>query len=302
MWYHAGSFLFRDFDSFLGMKVSLCLLAVFSRAVTGLGVCGAVCLVRLEGRIEVRNMLTSDCCVIPLLLIQFIIASVTKAHVGRFGESCRYDFSHVNSITWFHVSMSSRFIPPSFLGFMSCCRPSPGGNLSLFQINDLMTDCIVFVMVPGIPCAFVRNCVIPPTIICMISLFMSRVGFVTAHCFSLSCILSIIGDHGCVWSTLFPIQAPRTLVGSLSLVILISRLSGASSSCSFCELYTLSLWAVDPIGMISVFSRLNFALEALHQTVSNFSRSEYLSDAERYTVVSSAYRFILTVVFEPGMS
>lgn len=40
------------------------------------------------------------------------------------------------------------------------------------------------------------------------------------------------------------------------------------------------LCCLDPIGMISVFSRLNFAPEALHQVVSRFSSVVYLSDSD----------------------
>ena len=61
MWYHAGSFLFRDLDSFLGAKVSLCFFAVFRRVATDLGVCGPVLLVWPEGRSVVRNVFTSAC-------------------------------------------------------------------------------------------------------------------------------------------------------------------------------------------------------------------------------------------------
>ena len=169
-------------------------------------------------------------------------------------------------------------------------------------MKDLIIVCRDFATVFGIPCALVRYCVIPPTIIWTMSCFASMVGRDVAHWSSLSFILSIICDHGCVWSTLFPIQAPRTLVGLPSLAIFISRLSGSSSLCILLESIILFLCVSVPIGMISVFSRLNFAPDALHHVVSSSSRSLYLSDVERYTVVSSVYRLILTVVLEPGMS
>ena len=70
------------------------------------------------------------------------------------------------------------------------------------------------------PCAFVRNCVIPATTICIINLFMSRVGFKQAHLSRVAFILSVMGDQGCASSSLLPIQAPRTLVAVPSMAIL----------------------------------------------------------------------------------
>jgi hypothetical protein len=97
-----------------------------------------------------------------------------------------------------------------------------------------------------------------------------------------------IGVHGWAWSTSFLIQAPSMRVGWPSSAILISGARGGSSGWILQVCVSCSLCSFVPIGMISVFSRLNFAPEALHQVERMFSRSVYLSDKDRYIVVSSA--------------
>lgn len=67
---------------------------------------------------------------------------------------------------------------------------------------------------------------------------------------------------------------------------------GGSSGWICCVWVSLPLCVSVPIGMISVFSRLNFAPDARHHFCRMFSRSEYLSVEDKYMVVSSAYRLI----------
>ena len=55
------------------------------------------------------------------------------------------------------------------------------------------------------------------------------------------------------------------------------------------------LCSIVPIGIISVFSRLKRAPDALHHSFRIASKSMYLSELARYTVVSSAYRLTFTV-------
>lgn len=99
-------------------------------------------------------------------------------------------------------------MPPLECG---CCRCSSemGGE----RLSSQMKFRIIFVSALaigfGIPWAYVRNWVIPPIVIWIISLFPSREGCVLLHSVSLVLILSMIGSHGMVSSRPFPIQAPR---------------------------------------------------------------------------------------------
>ena len=98
MWNQAGICHFRLFESFLGAKVRLNFFAVWSIAVRGRGVCFPFRWGRPDGRRVVRKVWISFGFVIPSLLIQFIIASIAKVHVGWLLDQFVYDFSHVSSI------------------------------------------------------------------------------------------------------------------------------------------------------------------------------------------------------------
>jgi len=74
----------------------------------------------------------------------------------------------------------------------------------------------------GIPCAFVRNWVIPPANICTMCHFASRVGCPLLQRWSVVLTLSRIGSQGVTSFTSFPIHAPRFLTAFPSLVILTS--------------------------------------------------------------------------------
>ena len=56
-------------------------------------------------------------------------------------------------------------MPPSFLFLIRLFKLSPGGVLLLFQRKSHMIVWSDLVIVFGIPCAFVRNCIISPTTI-----------------------------------------------------------------------------------------------------------------------------------------
>src|SRR6267154_3235039 len=129
----------------------------------------------------------------------------------------------------------------------------------------------------GIPCALVRNCVMPPMNICMINRFPSSIGWPLFHLLRVVSILSRIGSQGVVLSSSFPIQAPRDLMGLLSWAILIVFSQGSSSVISFLVVITVVLCALDPIGRISVFSMLNLAPDARHHFCRMSFRSLYLS-------------------------
>ena len=239
--------------------------------------------------------------VIPSLLMQFIIASMAYVQVGCCQDLSMQVFSQVSSIAWFLASMSKRSIPPLSLGFLRFSRLMPRGVLLPFQRKFRLIEFIDSVTMHGIPCAFVRNCVMPSTVICIIRCFASRVGLEHAQQLSLSFILSRTVVHGWASSILFPIQAPRMQVGWPSVAIRIPGGRRWSSGCICHEWITLCLCISVPMGIISVFSRLNFAPDARYHFSRMCSRSEQWLVSERYTVVSSAYRLTFTVMFVLGM-
>jgi hypothetical protein len=159
--------------------------------------------------------------------------------------------------------------------------PRPGGGLLSSHMKFLTMHCRDISMSGGIPCALVRNWVIPPTIICTMRRRASRVGFVVAQERSDCCIRSIFVDQTCVGLVSFPIQVPRILVGWPSSAIQILSVSRESFGCGQRVLRTLSRCGFGPIGMISVFSRLNLAPDAVHQVSRMFSRVLYLSFFDR---------------------
>ena len=181
----------------------------------------------------------------------------------------------------FLAFMFRRFIPPCPTGFINCSWLRPGGVLSLLHTKFLIIRCSDVVTVVGMPWALVRNWVMPPTVIWVIRCFASRVGFEVVQLSSVFLILSSVVLHGCAWSTLFPIHAPRMRVGLPSSAILIPGGSGVSVGWRVRSSTIRTLCCLEPIGIISVFSRLNFAPEALHQVFSRFSSDIYLSEPDR---------------------
>ena len=118
----------------------------------------------------------------------------------------------------------------------------------------------------GMPCAWVRNCMWPPTTAWMIRLLPSVLGQTFFHLERLIFILSRIGSHGVWLSVLLPIHTPSIRTASLSLAIQICSGSGdRSSGFSFHVWATERLCALEPIGMISVLSMLNLAPDVRHQ-------------------------------------
>lgn len=102
-------------------------------------------------------------------------------------------------------------------------------------------------------------------------------------------------------STSLPTHASSILIGFPSLAMFIVSCQGSSKSFSFYCCTTCSLWSLMLIGRIFVFSKLNFAPNAIHQSFSMFSKLEYLSFNNRYIVVSSAYIFTTTLSFRLGI-
>ena len=144
----------------------------------------------------------------------------------------------------------------------------------------------------GMPCTFVRNCVVPPTTICIISLFLSSIGCPWLHLLRLFCILSSSGSHGAVSLVLFPIHALRDCTALPSADMCTELWSDSLSGCSRLVFRTLSWYCVVPIGMISVFVVLNFTPDIVHYLDRMSCRSSYLSSFARYIVMLSVNRFI----------
>ena len=117
-WNHAGICFLSLQESLIGARARLVCFAVLKRVITLGGRCfaGLFWRVCVWGRIDVRKMLTSRNDLIPSGLIQLMIASVVKAHCGRFWDVSRYLLSHIVSITVFLASRSRSSMPPSFFG------------------------------------------------------------------------------------------------------------------------------------------------------------------------------------------
>ena len=244
-------------------------------------------LICVWGRSDVKKIFTSWSDLIPSGFMQLTIASVTKAHCGQLLDVSRYFLSHVISIAVFLASRSRSSIPPSLISLCSLFILI-GGDFFRSQMKSLVILLRVSHTGFGMPCVLVRNCVMAPTVSCIISCLASRVGLCLFQSSRDCLILSIIGFQGCVWLVLLPIHAPRHLMVLLSFAILISSWSLWSSGWSFLVVVTLSRCSCVPIGMISVFSMLNLVPDALHHRERISCSVSYLLDSDRYIVALSA--------------
>ena len=194
-----------------------------------------------------------------------------------------------------------RFRPPSSIGLCRTSRASLGEE-SFSHMKSHIILVMAFSMCLGIPCAFIRNWVCPPTITWIIFALPIMVGFDFPHLPRFLCILSRVISHSAVLLALFPIQAPRDLIASLSFAILILGFSGLASSWSTLHFVRICLLcSLDPIGIISVFSMLNFAPDTLHQSLRMAWAVFSLSSQLRNRLVSSVNKFILIGLLIPGM-
>ena len=131
---------------------------------------------------------------------------------------------------------------------------------------------IVDMMLSGIPCALVRNWVMPVTTIWMMRRLPSRVGCDLFHMLREAFILLSTGAQGVVSSSPFPIQAPRQRTACPSGAMCTLVLSGLSAGWIWWEV-RMWLWCVlVPIGMTSVFSRLNLVPDTVHHWFRRDSR------------------------------
>jgi hypothetical protein len=129
-----------------------------------------------------------------------------------------------------------------------------------------------------------------------------RVGCPLFHRSSLILILSKIGSQGEASFTQFPIHAPRERVASPSFAIRMFSFSVLWSSwLIFLISSTVILYLSGPMGIISVFSMLNFAPEALH----HLSRRDFTWSKQslwlRYKLVSPAKKLAISFSSRPGI-
>jgi len=104
-----------------------------------------------------------------------IVWSVMATQECCMGEKLRYNFSHMILIASFLDSMSRIFRPPSLIGYCRVCAAILGLD-SLPHRKSLINLVNAFSISCGIPWAFIRNWVWPPTMAWMTSHFLFRVG------------------------------------------------------------------------------------------------------------------------------
>ena len=107
----------------------------------------------------------------PRGAVALISISDIMAHVCLDVVKFRKSLSHISSIASLQAHMSRRFSPPSFRGLWSYSSVIVR-CMSLSHIKSLMIFVIASSICIGMPCAFVRNSVCPPTTACIISLFL----------------------------------------------------------------------------------------------------------------------------------
>lgn len=156
--------------------------------------------------------------------------------------------------------MSSRFQPPSSIGAYTVSLLT----LILFlspQRNFHVHCSRHFSTLGGMPCTFVRYCVIPLTTISMIRWHPSIVGCPSSHLLRFSSIVSRVHVHTSTCLMPFPTHAPRVCTASPSLATLMS--SGIwelvmSGPAKFRWWQIASRCEGVPIGSISVFFYVEF--------------------------------------------
>ena len=277
MWNHAGSWTFSCLERRRGAKVSFVSLAVLMIDRTQYG--RVLARGPLDGGDqEVRGNAGGFGGMFGWR--EFIIASVMKAHLGLSGDRSRYDFSLMMSIALFLVFIFSSCIPPSSLGEYSLAILIVGGAVDS-QMKSLMILVRASSICFGIPWAAVRNCDIPPANIWVMCLFASREGWPLFHFCRVDLILSRIGSHGSAAFVALPIQAPRHLTAFPSSAMRMPCWRGGSSVFTLRVVQILCLWVGVPIGITSVFSKLNQAPDAMHHLDRIFWRDEYESVSDR---------------------
>lgn len=173
-WSHAGSWSLRRSDSFSGAKFTLCFLIAFNRFVIIFGTRLAL-VPRVGGAQEVKRLLMGGKSFMLSGFRLFTMASVTKAQAGLELDKSMNALIQVTSIASFLAFIFSMPRPPSAIGLSRRARLI-GGVLRASHMNVRIFFVIAVSIDLGIPCALVRNWVIPPMIIWIISRFPSREG------------------------------------------------------------------------------------------------------------------------------
>ncbi len=300
-WYHAGRCARMSLESLMAAKLALyfhAVLSILAMSFPSVTVLGP----RVGGFHDCREQFVRATLEVPGGAAAVMMMSVTAAQVGRLVVKFRYCLSHIISIASFLALIFRIFSPPSLIGRCSVSIAMRGA-FSPSHMRVLIILMMASSMWVGIPCAFVRNCVWPPIIAWIISRFPYSVGCMFSHLLILAFILSNIGSHGAALFTLFPIHAPRILTASPSLAIVTLSSRGLlSSTLIFLVVMILCLCASVPIGIILVFSMLNFAPDTWHQLVRMSPTSSNRSFSLRNRFVSSANKVILTFLSRPGIA
>ena len=298
-WYHVGSWARRFGDRHMAARFMWCFFAIFSILIMLLSRSASLGPF-VRGCQDWRKALIRARHEVPGGAVALITRSVILAHVGRVGDTFKYSFSQVISITSFWAWRSRRFRPPCLIGLYRVSRVILGEESSS-HIKSCRIFVRAFSMAIGMPCAFVRNCVWPLTIVWIIIFLPWRVGQVWHHLPRALWILSRIGSQGVRLLVWFPIHVPRERMAFLSLAMCIWLFSGVwSRGFTFHIAMTVGLCSSMPIGIISVFSILNFVPETLHHWLRILCASSNLSFLLRNRVVSSANR-VISMLFMPGM-
>src|SRR5260221_335099 len=131
----------------------------------------------------------------------------------------------------------------------------------------------------------------------------STPGYAFSQVLRLFSIFSMICGHSAVPFMLFPTLAPRYLVVSPSLCILISSGMGVVGSVESEQVSrTCCLCSALPAGIMTVLSLLNFAPEARHHLSRSLKSDLVLSLSVRKTAALSANRDSLTASLLFGVS
>ena len=302
MWYQIGILVFIVLSSLMAAMFTLFFFAVLIISFAYSGSFDRAC---VAGFHDCRKVFSCAFWGIsPAVLSVCFPISMSRAYaqVGLSELKSRYLFAHMSCSASFLEHISSSPSPPSAGGL---CRVSMliGGVRSCPQMKVRMIFSISFSVCFGIPCTRVRYWVKPPAPIWTMCTLPAKVGLHWFHLCRKVLIFFIMGVHTAAFSTPFPIQAPSTRIGSPSSAILTvsSILSSSWVGLIVLCFLTRSLYSGDPMGMISVFLSLNFALEALHHVSRIFHRSLHLSRWLRKVDVSSAKRAATSFSDVPGI-
>src|SRR5258708_2203902 len=297
MWFHAGSLSLCCVESDGASKVRLYFaptLRMFLMS-EGIGLCvDLLCLYMDCRKMSCSSIIFGIFSEINIRS-EFIIAMIASYDSGRLSFWSRIFFFCIMLIASFFGLMSRIFLPP-WDGGSDRSSVASGGMASVFHRKDLIHFVRYSVCWSGIPWAAVMNWVLPPIIIWMICFRPSIPGYAFSQVLRLFSIFSMICGHGAVLFMLFPTSAPRYLVVSLSLCILISSGMGVVGSVESERVSrTCCLYSVLPAGVVTVLSLLNFAPEARHCLSRSLKSDLVLSLSDRKTAASSANRDSLTV-------